>query len=89
MRRVLMAVLVSVLAGAGTLLAADCDHRTVEDGGREAGKVVSEVELYDQGGKLYGKITRLTEPNDAQGKPKICTKCPGPTRTSPSSASSS
>ena len=46
--------------------------KTLDD---KSGKVVSEVELYDQGGKLYGKIIGLAEPNDAQGKPKTCTKC--------------
>ena len=48
MRRVLMVVLVSVLAGAGTLLAADSmvgRWKTVDE---KSGKVVSEVELYDQ-----------------------------------------
>jgi uncharacterized protein (DUF2147 family) len=83
MKRVLMVVLVSALAGAGTLLAADSivgPWKTVDE---KSGKVVSEVELYDQGGKLYGKITRLTEPNDAQGKPKICTKCPGADKDQP------
>ena len=48
--------------------------RTVQD---KTGKQLSEVEVYEQGGKLYGKITALTEPNDASGKPKVCRKCQG------------
>lgn len=53
---------------------------TIDD---KTGKVVSEVQLYDQGGKVYGKITGLTEPNDAQGKPKTCTKCEGADKNQP------
>jgi uncharacterized protein (DUF2147 family) len=53
---------------------------TVDD---KTGKVKSEVQLYDQGGKLYGKITGLPEPNDAQGKPKVCTACKGADKDQP------
>jgi uncharacterized protein (DUF2147 family) len=53
---------------------------TIDD---KTGKVKSEVQLYDQGGKLYGKITGLPEPNDAQGKPKVCTKCEGADKNQP------
>ena len=28
-------------------------------------------EIYDQGGKLYGKIVTLKNPNDKDGKPKV------------------
>jgi uncharacterized protein (DUF2147 family) len=54
--------------------------KTVDD---ETGKAVSDVELYEQGGKVFGKITGLTEPNDAQGKPKTCSKCTGPDKDKP------
>ena len=50
----------------------------------KSGKVTSEVELYEQGGKLFGKITGLPEPNDAQGKPKTCTACTGADKNQPS-----
>jgi uncharacterized protein (DUF2147 family) len=53
---------------------------TIDD---KTGKVRSEVEVYDQGGKLFAKITGLTEPTDAQGKPKRCTKCQGPDKDAP------
>jgi uncharacterized protein (DUF2147 family) len=62
---------------------ADLPHgkwNTIDD---KTGKVKSEVQLYDQGGKLYGKITGLPEPNDAQGKPKVCTKCEGADKNQP------
>ena len=39
----------------------------------KTGKVTSEVELYEQDGKLFGKITSLPNPNDAQGKPLTLT----------------
>jgi uncharacterized protein (DUF2147 family) len=54
--------------------------KTVDE---KTGKVVSDVEIYQQGGKLFGKITGLAEPNDPQGKPKVCTKCTGPDRDKP------
>lgn len=54
--------------------------KTVDE---KTGKVVSDVEIYDQGGKVFGKITGLAEPNDAQGKPKTCTKCTGPDKDKP------
>ena len=83
MRWMMAAVLTGALVGVGTLQAADSivgSWKTVDE---KSGKVVSEVELYDNGGKLYGKITRLTEPNDAQGKPKVCSKCQGVDKDQP------
>jgi uncharacterized protein (DUF2147 family) len=83
MRRLVIAVLLNALVGVGALLAADAPlgkWKTLDD---KTGKVTSEIELYDQGGKIFGKITGLTEPNDAQGKPKICTKCQGPDKDQP------
>src|SRR5262245_5658999 len=54
--------------------------KTVDD---KTGKVMSDVEIYDQGGKLFGKIVGLTEPDDPQGKPKTCTKCTGADKDQP------
>jgi uncharacterized protein (DUF2147 family) len=54
--------------------------KTVDE---KTGKVVSDVEIYQQGGKLFGKITGLAEPNDAKGKPKTCTKCTGADKDKP------
>ena len=53
---------------------------TVDD---KTGKVKSEVQIYDQGGKIYGKIVGLPEPNDDRGKPKVCTKCQGADKDKP------
>ena len=77
MKRLVIAVLLNALVGVGALLAADSPVGKWKTLDEKTGKVVSEVELYDQGGKIFGKITGLTEPNDAQGKPKVCTKCQG------------
>ena len=49
----------------------------------KSGKVISEVQLYQQGSKLFGKITALAGPTDAQGKPKVCTKCQGDDKDKP------
>jgi uncharacterized protein (DUF2147 family) len=49
----------------------------------KSGKVRSEVEIYEQGGKVFGKIVSLPDPNDAQGKPKVCTKCQGADKDQP------
>jgi uncharacterized protein (DUF2147 family) len=54
--------------------------KTVDE---KTGKVVSDVEIYQQGGKLFGKITGLAEPNDEKGKPKTCTKCTGADKDKP------
>ena len=54
--------------------------KTVDE---KTGKVVSKVEIYDQGGKLFGKITGLTEPNKENGQPKTCSKCTGADKDKP------
>jgi uncharacterized protein (DUF2147 family) len=48
--------------------------KTVDE---QSGKVTSEVEIYEQSGKLFGKVVALAEPDDKQGKPKICSACTG------------
>ena len=83
MRRLVIAVLVSALVGAAPGLAADSPVGKWNTVDEKTGKVVSQVELYDQGGKIFGKITGLTEPNNAQGNPKICTKCQGADKDKP------
>lgn len=54
--------------------------KTVDE---KSGAVESVVEIYDQGGKLFGKIVSLTKPTNEQGKPKICTKCTGADKDNP------
>ena len=54
--------------------------KTVDE---KSGKVTSEVEIYEQSGKLFGKIVGLTEPNNKEGKPKICNACAGADKDKP------
>jgi uncharacterized protein (DUF2147 family) len=80
---VAVALLAALVAAPGIVPAADSVLGTWKTVDEKSGKVVSEVELYDQGGKLFGRIARLTEPNDEQGKPKVCTKCGGADKDKP------
>ena len=80
---VLAALVVGVFSAGVVLEAAESPvgaWNTVDD---KNGKVQSEVQLYEQDGKVFGKITRLTEPHDGAGKPKTCTKCTGPEKDQP------
>ena len=83
MRRLAAVAGLSLLLASSPALAADSPvgrWRTVDD---KSGKVRSEVEIYEQGGKLFGKIVALPDPNDAQGKPKVCGKCQGADENQP------
>ena len=76
-------LVLAVVLGANLSVAADSlvgKWNTVDD---KNGKVKSEVQLYEEGGKLFGKIVGLTEPNDDKGKPKTCTKCTGGDKDKP------
>src|SRR5262245_18332350 len=53
---------------------------TVDD---QTGKVRSELQVYEQAGKVFGKILALTEPDDEHGKPRVCTRCAGAGRDQP------
>src|SRR5215475_7941361 len=77
-RMILTALLLATPAVAADVVVGK--WKTVDD---KTGKMLSDVEIYDQGGKLFGKIVGLAEPNDTQGKPKICTKCTGADKDKP------
>ena len=77
-------MILSALCCASLALAAESPVGKWNTVDEKSGKVTSEVELYEQDGKLFGKITGLPEPNDAQGKPKICTACTGSDKNQPS-----
>jgi uncharacterized protein (DUF2147 family) len=83
-RALLSLIALLVLAcSASPLAAADTPvgrWNTVDD---KTGKVGSTVEIYEQGGKVFGRIVALPEPNDAQGKPKTCTRCTGADKDKP------
>jgi uncharacterized protein (DUF2147 family) len=83
MRTIQRAMAVTILLAALPALGADApvgNWNTVDD---KTGKVVSEVQIYEQGGKLFGKIVGLTEPTDKDGKPKVCIKCGGADKDKP------
>ena len=83
MKRIFFAMVVSFLLSSGVVLAADSPvgmWKTVDD---KTGKVKSEVQIYEQGGKLFGKITSLTDSLDKQGKPVVCTECKGADKDKP------
>jgi uncharacterized protein (DUF2147 family) len=73
----------SVLVASGSTFGADSPLGKWNTVDEKTGNVVSEVQLYDQGGKVYGKIVRLTSPTDESGKPKVCTKCQGADKDQP------
>jgi uncharacterized protein (DUF2147 family) len=83
MKRLLLALIVFTALPAGGVTAAESLVGPWETVDEKSGKVRSVVEIYDQGGKLFGKITSLAEPTDAQGKPKTCTKCTGADKDQP------
>jgi uncharacterized protein (DUF2147 family) len=49
----------------------------------KTGKTRSVVEVYEQGGKLFGRIASIPEPLDKDGRPKVCTKCVGADKDKP------
>jgi len=83
MKTLVTTALVSALFVVDTLLAGDVPMGTWRTVDEKSGKVMSQVEVYEEGGKLFGKITGLTEPNDKDGKPKTCNKCPGADKDKP------
>ena len=83
MKRLVSLAVLTAMLGAGPVLAAELPvgkWKTVDE---KSGQVRSEVEVYEQGGKLFGKITGLTEPTDKQGKAKTCTACTGADKDKP------
>jgi uncharacterized protein (DUF2147 family) len=83
MTRLLLGGFVAALLTASVVFAAESPvgkWKTIDE---KSGKVVSEVELYEQGGKLFGKIVGLTDPINAQGQPKKCSACTGEEKDKP------
>src|SRR5262245_28893138 len=83
MRQLVSQTVLTMALVTGAALAADSPVGTWKTVDEKTGKVESTVEVYEQGGKLFAKITGLTEPNDDQGKPKTCTKCTGADKGQP------
>jgi len=81
---VLTALLGPHVAGAHVALAAEAPVGTGQPVDEKTGTAVSDGQLYEQGGKLSGRTTNLTAPNDAPGKPKTCSACKGADKDQPS-----
>jgi uncharacterized protein (DUF2147 family) len=83
MKRVYWLAVLAVFFWSALAMAADAPvgrWKTIDD---KTGKVESDVEVYQDGGKLFGKIAALAEPTDASGQPKRCTKCTGEDKDKP------
>jgi uncharacterized protein (DUF2147 family) len=76
----LIASALVIPTGAGAIESIIGHWNTIDD---KTGKVTSTVELYEKDAKLFGKIIRLTDPNDETGKPKSCSKCSGVEKNKP------
>jgi uncharacterized protein (DUF2147 family) len=83
MNRMTSVVVAALLFSALPAVSAESPIGTWNTVDEKSGKVRSVVDVYEQGGKLFAKITGLTEPNDEQGKPKTCTKCQGEDKDKP------
>jgi uncharacterized protein (DUF2147 family) len=77
-----LAILVTLLA-APLALAAEAPVGKWNTVNNKTGKVESQVEIYQEGGKLFGKIVALSQPTDDKGQPKRCTKCTGDDKDKP------
>ena len=82
-KRISFLVMVTVFFCTGLVWAVESPVGKWNTIDEKSGKVTSVVELYEEGGKLFGKIISLPEPNDAKGKPKICTPCTGADKDQP------
>lgn len=51
--------------------------KTIDD---ETGKAISVVEIYEKGGKIYGKVHDIIDPKDRN---KICSNCSGDDKDKP------
>ena len=83
MTRLALLAASALVLGAGLCAAAESPvgrWKTVDE---KTGKTRSEVEVYEHGGKIYGRITSIPEPLDKDGKPKVCAKCSGPDKDKP------
>jgi len=76
MKKTLIAVMLVLMWTASTVWAGGSPvgkWKTIDD---ETQKEKSIVEVYEQDGKIYGKILQLLQEKDG-GKGKLCTKCTG------------
>jgi uncharacterized protein (DUF2147 family) len=63
-------------SGAGTGRIHELAYRPVEDRGRCDGKIKSVVTIWEEAGKLYGRVQKLVNPDPKDPNPR-CTSCTG------------
>src|SRR5215470_16112619 len=83
MKRFGFLVLAIGVLGADLVLAVESPVGKWNTVDEKSGKVTSQVEIYEQSGKLFGKVVALAELNDKQGKPKVCSACTGVDKDKP------
>lgn len=83
MKRSALLVTLAVCWSAGCVWAAEAPVGKWNTIDEKTGKVTSQVELYLQEGKLFGKIVSLPDPNDKNGKPLVCSECTGDDKDKP------
>ena len=83
MKRFGFLVLAIGVLGADLVLAVESPVGKWNTVDEKSGKVTSQVEIYEQSCKLFGKVVALAELNDKQGKPKVCSACTGVDKDKP------
>ncbi len=83
MARLALVVGALLVVTAGPVMAADSPVGRWNTVDEKSGKVRSTVEIYEHGGKVFGKIVGLAEPYDDTGKARLCRKCTGGDKDKP------
>ena len=73
-----------VMLGAGSVVAAESPVGKWNTVDEKNGKVTSQVEIYEQSGKLFGKIVALTERTISRANQKFASRVRAPIKTNPS-----
>ncbi|MDX1958133.1 MAG: DUF2147 domain-containing protein [Leptospiraceae bacterium] len=83
MNKTKIILLVTILIFTSSLIADPAPVTGIWRTVNEKGVEESTVEIFEKGGKIFGKINSLKDPNDKNGKPKICTACKGSDKDKP------
>ncbi|MCB0542811.1 MAG: DUF2147 domain-containing protein [Saprospiraceae bacterium] len=76
MKKYLVTAIAMLILGAACAQSVQDTWQTKDD---ETGEAKSHVELYEAGGKLYGKVTKLLR----ERPDRLCEKCPGDRKNKP------
>lgn len=83
MKHLILLMSVACLLGTSPAPASQSPIGTWSTVDEKSGKVRSRVEVYEQGGKLFGRIVGLPRPMDEQGHPRRCRACEGADKDRP------